>query len=222
MSYAVASRSAVIAAVLCVTLAPAAAASPGSPLGPGKIDMLLLSEDEVSSIIGLPMHQQGDSAHAPATAVTLRERNECKVLTYNDVDLWSGDFTAFRVIAQQDQPDPEFTAWQGVATYPDSQTATRVFRHSFNAALGKRCGAGVVPDALDEHAQWRVAKLTVSASAASWSIALLRDRQEITWRCADEVRMKRNVMYQDAECQFGNGISLARQMADMTARRISN
>jgi hypothetical protein len=215
-------RKAVIVAALCMLLTPAAAAKalPETIVPPAKLATLLLPDDVVGSIIGLPMPMLGTPSPAPARAFTLREHNDCKALIVADVDVWTGDFTAFRNVVQQDLPggDHQFFVSQSAATYPSSQTATQVFQRTYNYDLQSRCGV-VLPDFSDEHVQWRVDGISITSSRASWSAIQIFDGQDTMWRCSGEFRTQSNVMYMDVECQNGNGTSLVKQIADMTAGR---
>lgn len=101
---------------------PGLASTDGLP--PGRVGALLLSDDDVSAIVGLPMHGNG-SWQVPGAEVTLRDRDECKALTLSGKDFWTTDYTAYRQVSQQDSDDMNFFTWQGVAAYPNGRTASR-------------------------------------------------------------------------------------------------
>jgi hypothetical protein len=209
---------AMIFAAIWIVIAPPALAGPVVPQG--KIDTLLLSDDDVSSIVGLPLHRVGDVSQSPALAIPLGEHSECRFLIHSDVDMWSGEFTAYRALSQQDQPDQwGFVAFQAAATYPSAGTATQIYRRAFTPAQ-RACNSVALPIETDPHGQWRIDGLTVDNSGARWTSRHLQDGEDTTWHCANEVRLKSNVMYQDQECQYGNGSPLVAQMANMTASRI--
>lgn len=205
-------------AAMCIVIAPTAAANPIVPQG--KIDTLLLSDDDVSSIVGLPLHQVGKVYPVPGTASPIPERDDCRPFVEFDVDTWTGDFTAFRQVSQQDNPDDlQFAGQQFIALYPNVKVAADTFRHAFASSdLSSRCHGVTLTDS--SAAQWRVDGISISEDHAGWTNALIRDGQDTTWRCTNEVRLKGNVMFQDGECQFGNGRALVAQMANMTASRI--
>lgn len=208
-------------AALCMLLSPVADAKalPNAVVTPAKLATLQLPDDVVGSVIGLPMQAVGSPFPKPVLAVTLRERNDCKALLFSDVDLWTGDFTGFRGVVQQDQPDSyQYVLTQLSATYPSSQAAAQVFRRTFNSGLENRCHV-VLPDPFDDRSQWRIGEISLSGSGGSWSATQIQDGQDTMWRCSDELKLKSNVMYEDVECQYGNGTSLTRQIADMTASR---
>jgi hypothetical protein len=208
---------AAVIAALSVIFAPQAAASAG--VAPGKIETLLLSDDDVSSIIGLPLHRVGNISVAPGPANDLGANNECKQFLYSGVNVWSGEFTAFRQVKQQDNPDDlQFAPQQFIGVYPNPQTAIQTFGHSFSPDRISRCNSVVLPDASGN--QWSVFAISITGTGATWFNAELQNGQDNTWHCANDVRLKNNVMYQDQECQYGNGSSLAAQMADMTGSRI--
>jgi hypothetical protein len=208
---------AVIFAAVCVVTAPPALAGPVVPQG--KIDTLLLSDDDVSSIIGLPLHRDGDIYPSPGSASPPVEHNECRSLVQFDVDVWTGEFTAFREVTQKDNPDDvQFIDLQLIAVYPNEKVAAQTFRQGFTPELVGRCDSLTLVDSSGAH--WRVDRLAITGSRASWISAAVVDGQDTTWHCANEIRLKGNVMFQDEECQFGNGSSVAAQMADLTASRI--
>ncbi|WP_165607014.1 sensor domain-containing protein [Mycolicibacter kumamotonensis] len=196
-------------------------APPRDGLAPGRIGALLLSDEDVSSIVGLPMPGTG-SWKRPGAVVTLRDRNDCKVLTVSDQELWTSEFTAYRQVAHQDSDDVNFFVWQGVAAYPDRRTASQVFQRSINADLAGRCRTAILPAENDERTTWRVDSLAVTASALSVTISELRDQQMTGWRCSTRIRVQRNVMHRVGACQFGNPVATVAQMADLTADRIGS
>ncbi|MEB3034355.1 sensor domain-containing protein [[Mycobacterium] nativiensis] len=193
--------------------------APADGLRPGRVEALLLSDDDVSSIVGLPMHGSSRS-QVPGAEVTLRDRNDCKALTLSGKDFWTMDFTAYRQVGQQDSDDLNFFTWQGVGAYANGQTASRVFHRTINADLQERCRTATVPAEADEHAEWRVDSLTVTNSRLSVTLSEQRDRQITGWRCSTQIRLQRNVIHRDGACQTGNPSTTAQQMADITANRI--
>ena len=202
---------------LCIVSAPPALAGPVVPQG--KVDTLLLSDDDVSSIVGLPLHRAGDGLERGAGKTTWRTQR-MPIPHPLGRGMWSGEFTAFRALSQQDQPDQwGFVTFQAVATYPSAGTATQIYRRAFTPAQ-RACNSVALPIETDPHGQWRIDGLTVDNSGARWISRDLQDGEDSTWHCANEVRLKSNVMYQDQECQYGNGSPLVAQMANMTASRI--
>lgn len=202
---------------VCIVIAPSAAANPVVPQG--KIESLLLSDDDVSSIVGLPLHQVGGIQPRPGSVLPIPEGSDCRPFVAFDVGTWTGDFTAFRQVSQQDSPDDfQFAVQQLVALYPNVKVAADTLRHAFPSDLSGRCGGVTLADSGNE--QWRIDGISISGDRASWTNALIRDGQDTTWRCTHEIRVKGNVMFQDWECQYGNGRSLVAQMANMTASRI--
>ncbi|WP_185746629.1 sensor domain-containing protein [Mycolicibacter terrae] len=195
------------------------AASPPDGLPPGRLGALLLSDDTISNIVGLPMQPTG-SWKRPGAVVTLRDRNDCKVLTVSDQDLWTSDFTAYRQVAHQDSDEVNFFAWQGAATYEDTRTASRVFQRSINPGLQARCKTATLPAENDEQTTWRVDSLTVTGSALSVTLSEIRHQQMTGWRCSTRIRVQRNVMQRAGACQFGNPVATAQQMADLISDRI--
>jgi PknH-like extracellular domain len=202
-------------AALSVAFAPQAAAD--AMVSPGKVGTLLLSDDDVSAIVGLPLHRDGQIYPAPSRPAP---PEPCKVLVVFDSDLWTGEFLAYRQVRQADNADnPQFLVQQFIAAYPKPSTAAQTYRHSFPSDLVNRCGTAVLPDPIESHAQWRIDGVTVTGTDATWIRTELYDGQDITWRCSDTLRLRSNVMYQDEECQYGNGATLVTQMSDMTASR---
>ena len=202
-------------AALCIVIAPPAAANPVVPQG--KIDTLLLSDDDVSAVVGLPLRRIGGIYPSPGMAEP--GDPECNALVSSSVEVWTGDFTAFRQDAQQDNPDNlQFAVKQVVATYPNSLVVARVFRHTFTSDLVNRCSSKILTDA--GGTQWSVLGIAVMGGRATWKIAQLQDGQDVSWHCANEVQAKGNVMFQAQECQYGNGSPVAAQLADLIASRI--
>jgi hypothetical protein len=207
----------VILAAVLVVVAPPALAGPVVPQG--KIDTLLLSDDDVSSIVGLPLHRVGEIYPSPGLPSPPVEHNECRSFIEFDVNLWTGEFIAFRQVSQRDNPDDlQFVGAQLIALYPNEKVAAQTFRHGFPSDLVGRCGSLTLVDSAGEN--WRVERLAITGSRATWISAQVRDGQDTTWHCANEVRLKGNVMFHDEECQFGNGSSVVAQMAALTASRI--
>ncbi len=209
-----------LAAVLvaaCVIVAPPAAANPVLPQS--KIDTLLLSDDDVSGTVGLPLHRIGGIYPSPGVGEPRGDHGFCQALVSSDVDLWSGDFTAFRQVAQQDNPDDlQFAVTQYVAAYPNSLVVARVFRHTFTSDLVNQCSSKTLTDAGGQ--QWSVLGLSVMGGHASWKIAELQNGQDNSWHCAFEVQAKGNVMLEVQECQYGNGGPVAAQLATLIASRV--
>lgn len=203
--------------VVCLIVASPASASPVVPQG--KVDTLLLSDDDVSGVVGLPVHRIGGVYPSPGASARSGDHAECQALINSDVDMWTGDFTTFRQVTQQDNPDDlQFSVKQLVATYPNSLVLARVFRHTFTADLASRCRS--VTLATDAGAQWSVVEVSVTGGLATWKVAQLQEGQDTSWRCAFEVQAKGNVMLQVQECQYGNGSPVTAQLADLIASRI--
>jgi len=183
-----------------------------------KIDTLVLSDDDVSSVVGLPLHRIGGIYPTPGGAAPA-DHDGCKTLVSSDVEQWSGDFTAFRQLAQQDNPDNlQFSVTQYVATYPNSLVVARVFRHTFTSDLVNRCSSKTLTDT--GGTQWSVLGVSVMGGGATWKIAQLQDGQDTSWHCVNQVQAKGNVMFQIQECQFGNGSPVVGQLVDLVASRI--
>jgi len=193
--------------------------TPVDGLRPGQVDTLLLSDDDVSTVVGLPMHRTG-LWRKPARVVTLRDRNECKVLTVSDLDFWTTDFTAFRQTAQKDSDEMNFFAWQGVGTYPNGSTASRVFQRTLNAGLESRCRTALVPAEDDEQTVWHVDALTITDTEFAVTLTKQRDGELAGWRCATQIRTRRNVIQRQGACQMGNPSTTTQQLADITTDRI--
>jgi hypothetical protein len=205
-----------IFAAVCVIVASPAAASPVLPQN--KIDTLVLSDEDVSSVVGLPLHRIGGIYPSPGVAAP-GDHDECQTLVSSGVDQWSGDFTAFRQLAQQDNPDDlQFSVTQYLATYPNSLVVARVFRHTFTSDLVNHCNSKTLTDASGN--QWNVLGVSVMGGGATWKIAQLQDGQDSSWHCVYQVQAKGNVMFQIQECQFGNGSPVAGQLVDLVASRI--
>ena len=208
---------AMMANVSSVPKAPGADDVDGLP--PGRVEALLISDDDVSRIVGLPMHGLG-LWQMPGPVSALRDRDDCRVLTVSDQDFWTVDFTAYRETAQQDSDEVNFYAWQGVGAYPNSRTASQVFRRAINADLQARCRTAVLSSDTDDNAMWRVDSLTTTNSTLSVLVSQQLDGQATGWRCATQLRLRRNVIHRDGACQAGNPSTTARQLADMTSDRI--
>lgn len=203
-------------ATICVIAAPPATAGPLVPQG--KIDSLLLSDDDVSSIVGLPMRRFGNVYPSPAASSALPDRDDCRSFVQSDVTLWTGEFTAFRQVNHRDNPDnPQFATTQVVAAYPNPLVAAGTFRRGFAPAMVGRCNSVTVNDSAG--ASWRLDGITITGDHASWKISNLVNGQDTTWRCANDARQKGNVMFQEVECQFGNGGPLVAQMTNTVADR---
>jgi PknH-like protein len=208
---------AAIFAAVCVIVASPAAAGPALPQN--KIDALLLSDDDVSSIVGLPVHRIGGVYPSPSSAAPRGDHPECQALIDSDVNVWTGDFIAYRQVTQQDNPDAlQFSVRQLVAAYPNSLVLARVFRHTFTSDLASHCRS--VTLTTDDGTQWSVVDVSVMGGVATWKLAQLQDGQDTSWRCAFEVQAKGNVMLQIQECQYGNGSPVTAQLADLIASRI--
>lgn len=207
---------AAVLATICVIAAPPAAAGPLVPQG--KVDSLLLSDDDVSSIVGLPMRRFGNVFPSPGRSSALPDRDDCRSFVQSDVSTWTGEFTAFRQVFHRDNPDnPQFATTQIVAAYPNPLVAAGTFRRAFAPAMVGRCDAVTLNDSTG--ASWRIDGIAVTGDHANWRISNLSNGQDTTWRCANDARQKSNVMFQEVECQFGNGGPLAAQMTNTVADR---
>jgi hypothetical protein len=184
-----------------------------------KIDTLVLSDDDVSSVVGLPLHRIGGIYPSPVSAAPRGADAECQALVNSDINVWTGDFTAYRQVTQQDNPDDlQFSVRQLVAAYPNSLVLARVFRHTFTSDLANHCRS--VTLTTDGGTQWSVVDVSVTGGFATWKLAQLQDGQDTSWRCSFDVQAKGNVMLQIQECQYGNGTPVAAQLADLIASRI--
>ncbi len=207
---------AAVFAAVCLIVASPAAASP--VVRQNNIDTLVLSDDDVSAIVGLPLRRIGGIYPSPGGAPSA-DHDECRTLVASGIDQWSGDFTAFRQLAQQDNPDDlQFSVTQYVATYPNSLVVARVFRHTFTSDLVSHCNSKTLTDAGGN--QWSVLDVSVMGGGATWKIAQLQDGQDNSWHCVYQVQAKGNVMFQIQECQFGNGSPVAAQLVNLIASRI--
>jgi len=207
---------AAIFAAVCVIVASPASATPVLPQN--RIDTLVLSDDDVSAVVGLPLHRIGGIYQSPGTAA-VGQRDECQTLVSSDVNQWSGDFTAYRQLAQQDNPDDlQFSVTQYAATYPNSLVVARVFRHTFTSDLVKNCSSKTLTDAGGN--QWSVLDVSIMGGGATWKIAELQGGQDTTWHCVFQAQAKGNVMFQIQECQFGNGSPVAAQLVNLIASRV--
>ncbi|WIM88501.1 sensor domain-containing protein [Candidatus Mycobacterium wuenschmannii] len=205
-----------------LTAAGVLVASPAAAIpvvAQSKIDALLLSDDDVSSIVGLPLRRVGDIRPKPGQAGPLPDRDDCRSFVQSDVSLWTAEFTAFRRVQQRDDPEtPQFAVTQSVALYPNAMTAAGTFRRAFAPDMVGRCGSVTLTDT--SNASWRIDKVSITGNHASWMLANLQDGQDTTWRCANEIRQKGNAMFMEFECQYGNGGPLVAQMANLIANRI--
>lgn len=185
----------------------------------GKIDSLLLSDDDVSSIVGLPMRIVGKVYSSPAQSKPLAERDDCRSFVESDINLWTGEFNAFRQVIQQDDPgNLQFSVHQFVAVYPNATVAADTFRRGFAPDMVGRCGSVTLNDSAG--GSWHLDKISITGNRASWMNAFLQDGQDTTWHCANEFRQKGNAMLLEVECQYGNGSPLVAQMANQIASRI--
>ncbi|MGH3967694.1 MAG: sensor domain-containing protein, partial [Mycobacterium sp.] len=125
-----------VVAVTVMSLPGTAAAEPTSqPVPPDKIDSIILSQDDVSAIVGATMVDE-KSFPKPDPPEDV-DKSECAVLFDMNSDSFGDDHEAFKANVQKDSKGDDFadhTVILQVAIYSDTDTPAKLFQTLFQSA----------------------------------------------------------------------------------------
>lgn len=192
---------------------------PADFLPPNKIKSLIVGVSEAGKILGTNL---GDSNITlfPPDPRDLGAKSNCSPLLGPDADTFgiNVDYTAFREADyREDKDDYQHIVNQRVATYTDTQTASRTFQDAFKS-LGGCDGALVDAGVADE--QFQLQAPVVNGNTAHWAIIEFTKGQPDTWRCVFDLRTQSNVLFVAKVCQYGNAAEIVGQIADKMAASI--
>ncbi|MGH3970749.1 MAG: sensor domain-containing protein [Mycobacterium sp.] len=211
--YAVACAGAV--AVLTVGLSGTAAAAP-QLVPQGKINSIVLSKDDVSSIVGATLTVE-QTFGRPTLPADFGDKSACAVLYGLNSDAIGDDYLAFKEAVEKDGDDSgnglSHIVLQTAAIYDDTDTPAKLFHDAFQS-VSSCSGAVHVSFKSGGDEDWQVQPPKVTDSGAQWTMAELFDGKPGGWRCAHDVRLQSNVMLEAQVCQYGNPTRTASLLAD--------
>ena len=188
-------------------------------LTPNKIKSIILGVQEVSNILGSNLGDSNSYLYPPDPQ-DLGAKSNCSPLIVPDANSFgiNIDYTAFREADyQEDKDNYQHIVNQQVATYSDTQTASRTFQNAFKGLAG--CDGALVPaGGPDEQLQLQAP--TINGDSAQWVLIDLTKGQPNTWRCVFNFRAQSNVLFVAKVCQYGNPADIVGQIADHMASSI--
>ena len=129
------------------------------------------------------------------------------------------DYTAYRGTDYREAKDNyQHIVDQQVATYPDTETASRIFHNAFNGLDG--CDRAQVPGETGSDAQFQLQAPTITDGRALWVLTGISNGQPDAWRCAFNFRTQSNVLFVAKVCENGDPTDIASQIADQMAGAI--
>ncbi|MGH3969961.1 MAG: sensor domain-containing protein, partial [Mycobacterium sp.] len=199
-------------AVMTVSLSGTAAAAP-QLVDQGKINSIMLSKDDVSSIIGSTMTSE-QSYPRPQDPADVGDKSACAVLFGPDTTAFGDDYEAFKQDNQQDGDENSFdhVVVQLASIYADADTPAKLFHDAFKSVSD--CGGPIHVSFPDGSADWQIQPLKVTDTGAQWTMAHLVDGKPNGWRCSKDTRVQSNVMLAATICQYGNPSRIASLVAD--------
>jgi hypothetical protein len=193
--------------------------APADFLAPNKIKSIILDVPQVSKILGVNL---GDSSTFPypPDPRDLGDKSNCSSLVGPDANFFgiNVDYTAYREsVYRESKDDFQHIVDQQVATYSDTQTASRTFQSALNGLRG--CDGALVSSG-EPNSQFKLQTPQVTGNTAQWTSIHLADGQLDTWRCVFNVRAQSNVLLVAKVCQYGNPADIVSQLADQMADSI--
>jgi hypothetical protein len=201
--------------------APATPAPSSNPLPANNIKTLILPNEDVIEITGLPLQDrsQFDSPNASAGDYS---KPECALtLGITKEALGNGEFTAYRSNRNQASKDGSLIGMfsQNVATFETSDKASEIFHNAY-APLA-RCNAATVA-AKNNPATWKVlAPGPFNGDTVKFGALQFTDKnQPLGWRCDHQAHVKNNVIIEASMCAWANGAPAAAAAVDQISARI--
>jgi hypothetical protein len=129
------------------------------------------------------------------------------------------DYTAYRGTDYREAKDNyQHIVDQQVATYLDSESASRYFHDAFKDING--CDGALVPGETGGHVQFQLQAPNIAEDRAVWTISGITNGQPDQWRCAFNFRTQSNVLIVAKVCENGDPANTASQLADQMAAHI--
>jgi hypothetical protein len=192
---------------------------PADFLPSNKIKSVIVGVSEAGKILGTNLGDSNTTLFPPDPR-DLGAKSNCSPLLGPDANTFgiNVDYTAFREADyREDKDDYQHIVNQRVATYTDTQTASRTFQDAFKG-LGGCDGALVDAGVQDE--QFQLQAPVVNGNTAQWAIIEFTKGQPDTWRCVFDLRTQSNVLFVAKVCQYGNAAEIVGQIADKMAASI--
>lgn len=160
----------------------------------------------------------------PTAPVSITGDNSaCAVLFGLDSNAFgkNDDWQAFRNDRQQEsETTSDHLVYQRAAIYNTTDEPAKLFQ----AAMGPTnvCNNAVVHNAAnDANTEWQFQGPNVTGDRAQWINSEQVNGKPNDWRCAHDVRVKNNVLFEAQVCVFGDAPQVA-QLASTIADRMSN
>ena len=135
--------------------APATSTSPPKPLPANNLKSLVLSNEDVNEIAGLPLSDRSQFDSPTASASDYSNPDCALTMGITKDALGDGEFTAYRTIRNQASKDDSLVGMfsQNFATFETSDKASEIF-HKAYATLG-HCNSATIA-AKDNPATWKI------------------------------------------------------------------
>lgn len=194
--------------------------APTDFLAPTKIKSLIVGVPEASKILGANLGDSSTVLYPPAPR-DFGDKSHCSALEGPDANSFGADvdYTAYRGTDYREAKDNyQHIVDQQVATYPDTETASRIFHNAFNGLNG--CDGAQVPGETGSNAQFQLQAPTITDGRALWVLTGISNGQPDAWRCAFNFRTQSNVLFVAKVCENGDPTDIASQIADQMAGAI--
>jgi PknH-like extracellular domain len=194
--------------------------APSDFLAPDKIKSVILGVPQVGKILGFNLGVS-EKNYYPVDPRDLGAHSNCSPLLGPDANSYGTnvDYTAFREVdSREDKDTYQHIVNQQVATYADTDTASRTFQSALKNLGG--CDGARVPVGSNPDEQFQFQGPTINDNSAQWTLIDLIKGQPNTWRCVFNFRTQSNVVFSVKVCQFGNPSDIAGQIADQMANSI--
>jgi PknH-like extracellular domain len=194
--------------------------APSDFLAPDKIKSVILGVPQVGKILGFNLGVS-EKNYYPVDPRDFGGHSNCSPLLGPDANSYGTnvDYTAFREVdSREDKDTYQHIVNQQVATYADTDTASRTFQSALKNLGG--CDGARVPAGANPDEQFQFQGPTINDNSAQWTLIDLIKGQPNTWRCVFNFRTQSNVVFSAKVCQFGNPADIVGQIADQMANSI--
>jgi hypothetical protein len=194
--------------------------APSDFLAPDKIKSVILGVPQVGKVLGFNLGVS-EKNYYPVDPRDLGAQSNCSPLLGPDANSYGSnvDYTAFREVDSREDKDTfQHIVNQQVATYADTDTASRTFQSALKNLGG--CDGARVPAGSNPDEQFQLQAPAINDNSAQWALIDLIKGQPNTWRCVFNFRTQSNVVFAAQVCQYGNPADIVGQIADQMANSI--
>ena len=174
--------------------------APEALVTPAKADSVLLPLDVTGGVVGAVLNYE-QRFKTPLQPYPLGNQASCAVLFGLNTAALGNDYTAFRAARQQESKDNCLhVVQQDVVTYPDAQTAAKVFQAAFQP-VGQCNDVAVHRPSDDQQVTWKFEVQGSDPASAAWRNVELNGGNPNGWSCSHGARVKNNVIFSTRVCE---------------------